>query len=172
MLRTFRYFLLCLLAAWAIMPRAFAIEAAPSLFQTNRDIHVEATDKTGDLTCFHCSIYIHGATAGDVTALGGNIVVYQGGQLAGDITSLFGNVHLENGAQAAGDVTAMGGNVRRDPQALIAGDITSMSQTEGIVVLVVIPLFVLGGIIALVVWLIQRNRRTAPVPTAVHPPLI
>ena len=65
----------------------------------------------------------------------------------------------------AGDLTTIGGTLRRDPQASVAGDVTTVGGGGGWIFLIfLLPFLFLGGIIALIIWLIQRSRRPAPVP--------
>jgi hypothetical protein len=144
--------------------------AAPALAQKgsdrvqfNHDISVEPGQKSGDLTCVNCSIFVRGQVAGDVTAVHGNVVVEQGSQVAGDVTVVLGDLRLESAAQVAGDVTTVGGTVRREPQANIAGDITSLSGAGWALLIVLLPLAFVGGIIALIVWLIVRIQKPTPV---------
>ena len=129
-------------------------------FQTGRDIRVEADEQVGDVSCLNCSIYIRGQASGDLLAIHGNVVVYEGAQIAGDIASLAGNVRLESGTQVGGDVASIGGAVRRDTGAMIGGDVSSMPGAGWVAGIFLLPLLFLGGIIALIVWLVQRNRRT------------
>jgi hypothetical protein len=137
-------------------------DANQDRFQTGRDIRVEADERVGDLTCLNCSIYVRGQVAGDIFTLHGNVVVYQGGQIAGDIAALAGNVRLETGTQVGGDVASIGGSVRRDPGAMVGGDLSSMAGAGWVLGIILVPLLFLGGIIALIVWLVQRNRRPTP----------
>jgi hypothetical protein len=129
--------------------------------QFGRDIHVAAGEKTADLTCFHCSIYLAGQAAGDVTTFHGNIVLENGSAVAGDVTAFLGNVSAESGTQVAGDLTTFAGRVRRDSQSAVSGEVTSFVGTKWMLVMVLPPLLLLGGIIALIIWLVQR-KRTAP----------
>jgi hypothetical protein len=138
--------------------------AAPEQFQMGHDIHVAADQKTGDLTCLNCSIYIHGEVTGDAFAWNGDVILENGAQLAGDITTLHGGARLADGAKVAGDVTSIGGTVRKQPSAAIGGDVSSMSGSGWIFLIFLVPLAFLGAIIALIVWLVQRNRQTAGVP--------
>jgi hypothetical protein len=62
-----------------------------------------------------------------------------------------------------GEVTVMGGTLIRDPKAQIGGDVTTFSGQGWLFVIFGLPLLVFAGIIALIVWLIQRRRR--PVQT-------
>jgi hypothetical protein len=159
-----------LLPAFAVLTIAFwfptpaASETTPDRTQTNHDIQVESGDEVADATCFNCSIHIRGQITGDATTLNGNVVVEEGARVAGDVTTIRGNVHVEDAAQINGDVTTIGGIVYRDPHATVHGGVTSLGG-QWIVLILSIPLAILGGIIALIVWLVQRNRN--PVPAAV-----
>jgi cytoskeletal protein CcmA (bactofilin family) len=145
----------------ALPTLAFA-ESSHERFQMNRDIRVEQNDKTGDLTCLNCSVYIRGEVAGDIFALNGRVVVEQGAQVSGDVATLLGDVRLDDGAKIAGDVAAIGGTVRRSPQATIAGDVSSMAGAGWVILAFLVPLLVVAGFVALIVWLIRRARRPPP----------
>lgn len=136
---------------------------APERTQFGRDIHVQAGERTADVTCFNCSIYFAGKAAGDVTSFHGNVVIENGAEVAGDVTSIWGNVRTESGTQIAGDLTAIAGSAHRDPQSTTAGAVTSLAGSKWLLAIVVPPLLFLGGIIALIIWLVQRNRTPAPV---------
>jgi len=155
----FRYvaFTLMLLGSSGVIARA---DANRDRFQTGRDIRVEADERVGDVTCLNCSIYIRGQVGGDVLTVHGNVVVYQGAQVGGDIASLVGNLRLETGAQVGGDVASIGGAVRRDSGVTVGGDVSAMPGAGWVLAIFVLPLLFLGGIIALIIWLVQRNRRT------------
>ena len=129
--------------------------------QTNRDIWVQPGEKTGDLACFNCSIHVRGEVAGDVAAMHGNVVVEPQGQISGDIASFFGDVQVENDAHVAGDVAAMGGKIRRDPRGAIGGDQAAFPRILFLLIMLA-PLVVLGLIVALIVWLVQRRRQPLP----------
>ena len=161
-----RFLVLCTVCVLAVLmtPSAALVEANADRFQINRDIRVQPDEEVGDVTCINCSVYILGRVSGDVTTINGNIVAQQGATIAGDTTAVRGNTRLENGTQVGGDVTAIAGTVRRDPQATVGGDVTSMGGGGWIFLVFLLPFAVLGGIIALIIWLIQRSRRPAPVP--------
>jgi hypothetical protein len=142
-----------------------AAQANPNRFQINHDIRIEPDDKVGDVTCLNCSVYVRGQVSGDVTTINGNVVAEQGAAIGGDVTAIRGNARVENGTQVAGDLVAIGGTVRRDPQATVAGDVTSTGGGGWIFVFFLLPFAFLGGIVALIIWLIQRSRQPAPVPT-------
>ncbi len=154
----------CTLAIFLAPSTLMAAEAGPDRFQMNHDIRVEADDKVGDVTCLNSSVCVRGHVSGDVVTINGNIVAQQGAAIAGDVTAIRGNARVENGTQVAGDLVAIGGTVRRDPQAAVAGDVTSMGGSGWVALIFLLPFAFLGGIIALIIWLIQRSRRPAPVP--------
>ncbi len=164
MLRFLALCTLCILVILLVPSMMLAAEANADRFQINHDIHVQPNDEVGDVTCINCSVYVLGRVSGDVTTINGNIVAQQGGTIAGDVTAVRGNARLENGSQIAGDLTAIAGTVRRDPQATVGGDVTSMGGGGWVFLVFLLPFAVLGGIIALIIWLIQRSRQPAPVP--------
>lgn len=127
-----------------------------------RDIYVQPQDKAGDLVCVACSIHIRGQVAGDAVAVGGSVVLEQGAQLAGGATTVVGDVRLQTGTHIAGDVVAVAGMVRRDPESEIAGDVTSLGGTGWMLLILVTPLVLFGGFVALIIWLFQRRRPVAP----------
>jgi len=138
-------------------------EGSADRVQVGRDIVVQPNEKTGDLVCVGCSIFVRGQTAGEVVAVAGNVVLEQGVQVAGGVTAVAGDVRLQRAVQVAGDVVAVAGTVRRDPTATIAGDVTSLAGSGWMILIFLVPLVLLGGFVALIVWLIQRSRRPAPV---------
>ena len=149
----------------ALTPSAMlAAEANADRFQMNRDIRIQPDDEVGDVTCLNCSVYVLGRVSGDVTTINGNIVVEQTGTISGDVTAVRGNARVENGTQVAGDLTAIAGTVRRDPQATVGGDVTSMGGGGWVFLIFLLPFAILGGIVALIIWLIQRSRRPVTVP--------
>jgi len=135
--------------------------------QIGRNIVVGAGEKGGDLVCIGCSIRVRGQAAGDVVAIAGNVILESGGQVAGDTTAVVGDVRLDQGSMIAGSVTAVGGRVRRDAGAAIAGDVTSLGGAGWLLLIVLIPFLLLGGFVALIIWLLRRNR---PVPAAAYNP--
>jgi hypothetical protein len=142
-----------------LMGNYAAASTDPSQFQMGHDIHVAADQTTGDLACFNCSIYIRGKTSGDAFVLNGDVVVEPGGQLAGDVSTLRGDVRVADGGQIGGDVATVAGTVRRQPSALIGGDVAALNGIGWVFLVFLVPLAILGGVIALIVWLVQRNRQ-------------
>jgi hypothetical protein len=136
----------------------------PEQTQFSRDIRVDSGQSVGDVTCINCSVYIAGQSNGEVTALHGNVILEPGGSVGGDVTAIWGDVRLRPGAQIGGDVTAVAGAVRRDPQSTIGGDVTSLEGAKWLLAMILPPLFILGLIVALIIWLVQRARRPAQMP--------
>ena len=159
-------FVLCVLLLTVSFP-SFAKDN-PEETQFGHDIRVEAGQRVGDVTCIDCSIYIAGQSGGEVTAIHGNIVLESGGSIGGDVTTVWGDIRLSSGAQIGGDVAAIGGAVRREVGSIIGGDVTSLEGTKWVLAVIVPPLFVLGMIVALIIWLVQRARRPASVTQQPH----
>jgi hypothetical protein len=147
-----------------VVPSTTFAETNPDRFQMNHDIHIQADEKVGDVTCIGCAVYVRGQVSGDVTAIAGSVVAEPGSSIAGDVTTIGGNARVESGSQVAGDLTAIGGDLRRDPQASVAGSVTTVGGRGWVFLIFLLPFAVLGGIIALIIWLIQRSRRPIPVP--------
>jgi hypothetical protein len=133
-------------------------EQSSDRVQFNRNILIEPGQKSGDLVCVGCSIFVRGDVAGDVVTVHGSVVIEPGGQVAGSVTTVLGDVRMQGAAQIAGDMTVVGGTLRRDPQAAVAGSITDLEGAGWAVLAILLPLAVMGGFIALIVWLIVRRR--------------
>ena len=138
-------------------------EQSSDRFQIGHNISVEPGQKSGDLVCVSCSIFVRGEVAGDVVAVHGNVVLEPGAQVAGSITTVLGDVRMRGSTEIAGDLAVVGGALRRDPQATVAGSTTALEGAGWAVLAVLLPLAALGGFIMLIVWMVSRTRR----PTAV-----
>lgn len=157
----------CFILTFAIFVAPYpgwAAQTNPDQVQFNHDIRIEPNDRVGDVTCIACSVHVRGQVSGDVTTVAGSIFLEPGASIAGDVTVVGGNARAESGTQVAGDLTAIGGTLIRDPQAAVAGDVTTVGGGGWVFLIFLIPFVVLGGIVALIIWLIQRSRRPAPVP--------
>jgi hypothetical protein len=148
------------------IPASAFVKNDPELTQFGRDIRIEAGERMGDVTCINCSVYMAGQSSGEITTIHGNVILETGASVASDTTAVLGDVRLQPGTQIAGDVTAVGGAVRRSPQSSIAGDVTSLEGTKWVLAIVVPPLFMIGLIVALILWLVQRSRRPVQMPQA------
>jgi len=153
----FRFWIVCLLFCAGIS--TVAVAESPDRTQFGRDISVGASEEVSDVTCFGCSIRVRGHVAGDVTAFGGSIVVEDQGQIDGDATTFAGGVRLGRQTKVDGDLTVFGGGIRRDPEATVGGSTTNFGVPISLLFLLVIPCAVLGGLIALVVFVIRRVTR-------------
>jgi hypothetical protein len=164
MARFFSLPAICVVAIFLVPSTVLAAGAKPDRTQMNHDIRIQADENVADVTCLHCSIYVRGHVSGDVTAIAGSVVAETGASIAGDLTVIGGDARVESGAQVAGDLTTIGGALHRDPQATVNGDVTTMSGGGWLFLIFLLPLVFLGGIVALIIWLIQRSRRSTPVP--------
>lgn len=141
-----------------ILVRFASAKNNPEFTQFGHDIRITAGQQTSDLTCIGCSIYVRGQVAGDVTAIAGNVTLDGDAQIAGDVTTIGGNLRAANGTKISGDLTAVGGTVYRQPEATVAGDVTSLGGQGWLLLIFGLPLMILAGIVAFIVWLVQRPR--------------
>jgi hypothetical protein len=154
----------CVVAIFLVPSIKPAAQTSPDRVQFNRDIRIQPGEKVGDVTCINCSVYIRGQVSGDVTTIAGSVFAESGASIAGDVTAIGGNARLESGTQVTGDLTAIGGTLRRDPLASVAGNVATMGGHGWVFLIFLLPVLFLGGIIALIIWLIQRSRRPTTVP--------
>lgn len=129
-----------------------------------KSITVGQDESVGDIVCVGCSIQMAGS-CGDIVAVGGSIHV--DGDVNGDAVAIFGSLRLNEDASVAGDAVAIGGRVYRHPSANVKGEVSSRSGIPLLIGIFVAPLLPLIVIIALIVWLVNRNRRPAALPP--HP---
>jgi hypothetical protein len=160
--RIWRYAVMLAAAVGILFSSPLFAEQNSDQVHIGRDIYVQPQDKAGDLVCVGCSIYVRGQVAGDAVAVGGSVVLEQGAQVASGVTTVVGNIRLQSGTQIAGDVAAIAGTIKRDPQSKIVGDVTSLGGAGWMLLILVSPLVLFGGLVALIIWLFQRRRRVAP----------
>jgi len=154
--------LFVVLATLLISSQAFA-KSSSDYTQFGHDIRITEDQKAAEITCFACSVYVRGQVSGDITTFGGNIVLDQGAMVAGELTAFGGDVRAGDDTKIAGDLTILGGRFRRQPSTMVGGEVT-VFQYRGLVWLILLsPFVVLAGIIALILWLVRRNRRPASV---------
>lgn len=146
----------------------FVLLACSSLFAKDdariavgKSITVEQDESVGDIVCVGCSIHMAG-TCGDIVAIGGSIEV--DGDVSGDAVAILGSLRLNEDASVAGDAVTVGGRVLRHPNATVKGEVSSRSGIPIVIGIVVVPLLPLILIVALIVWLVNRDRRPAPLP--------
>lgn len=150
---------LLVLASGLLFSLATFAKDTPEHTQFGRDIHIAADERSGDATCFGCSIYIRGQINGDATTFGGSVVLEEGASVTGDVTTFGGGIRAQAGSSALGDATTFGGYIRRDPTAKIGGDVTSFGGFGWFIAILALPLLFLAGIVALIVWLIRRSSQ-------------
>jgi hypothetical protein len=124
-------------------------------------ITVQQDESVGDVVCIGCSIHMAGS-CGDIVTVGGSIDV--DGDVNGDAVVVFGSMRLNEDASVAGNAVAIGGRVLRHPNATVKGEVSSRSGIPILIGIVVAPLLPLILIVALIVWLVNRSRRPAPLP--------
>jgi hypothetical protein len=134
--------------------------------QFGRDVSVGPGEVVSEVTCFGCSVRVRGHVAGDVTTFGGSVVVEDAGAISGDTTTFGGNVSLETTGKIGGDLTVFGGRIHRDAQSAIGGDVTNFSGGFWLALIAGLPLILLGGFVALIVWLVKRLTRPGVPATA------
>jgi len=134
--------------------------------QVGNDIVVGPNEEISEATCFGCSVRVRGHVTSDVTVFGGSIVVEDQGEISGDITNFGGGVRLDKEAKVGGDIAVFGGHLRRDPGAEVGGDVTNFGGPIWLFLIFGLPLVFLGGIIALIVWLVRRFTQASLPATA------
>ena len=159
----FQRLAILILALAVAVPSAFAKNDGSEITQFGRDVHIGADQKAADVTCFNCSVYVEGQVGGEITTFHGNIILQDGAMVGGELTTLLGDVRLGNDTKVAGELTVLGGKLRRPPTASVAGDVTVMEGAGWFYIMILSPFLFLGGVIALIVWLVRRARRPATV---------
>lgn len=147
---------------------ALIMLAAPALYAGDgdqvhiggRSIDVGPNEAAGDLVCIGCSIRVQGS-GGDVVAIGGSVDV--NGRIKGDVVVIGGALRLGEDATVSGDVVTIGGRLLRDPNSVVHGQISSRSGAVIFLWMILIPSLPIILVVALVVWLVSRNRREVPV---------
>lgn len=162
-----------LLAAFVVAVLVFSIpvfaDGSHDRTQFGHDVTVGADEGVTEVTCFGCSVRVQGKVSGDVTTFGGTILIAEGGEITGDSTSFGGDVRLDSGARVQ-NITVFGGKIRRDPGASVSGDVTTFAGGAALWLFLIfgLPFVILGGIIALIVWLVRRfSKPTFPVTARV-----
>lgn len=152
---------------WLVFTALFFAVTCSTLYAGTGDqvhfgqsISVGEDETVGSLVCIGCSIRVEG-TCEDVVAIGGSITV--DGTVQGDAVAIGGPMRLGENASVMGDVVTVGGRLWRHPDAVIKGNVSSQSGALVFVGLFLVPLIPVILIVALIVWLVSRNRRAVPV---------
>ena len=149
-----------LLIVLLLVAPAFALSVDSREYtQFGHSIYIGPDQQTGDVTCFFCSVRVRGQVGGEITTFGGNITLENDSSVGGDVTAFGGTVRLASATRIGGELTVMGGTLVRDPNAQIGGDVTTFSGQGWLFVIFGLPVLIFAGIIALIVWLVQRRQR-------------
>ena len=151
-----------------ILAALFCIFAPPAARAQTRDqvqfgnnIVVREGEEAHDAVCFFCSIEIDGTLRGDAVAFLGNIRVR--GHAERDAVAFLGNISVGDNASIERDVVVFAGNLHVGDGGTIGNDRVVFPA-----ILFALPLLVLGGILALIIWAIRaltdRSRPVYPMP--------
>ncbi len=131
------------------------------IVQFGNDVVVHDGEEAHDVVCLLCSIQVDGTVHGDLVAIAGNIRVK--GHAEHDAVAFLGSISLGENASIANDVVVFAGNLHAAPGSSIGRDRVAFPS-----ILFLLPLLVLVGIVALIVWavraLLSRNRPVYPMP--------
>ena len=105
--------------------------------------------------------------ADEVVSIFGNIII--DGTVNGDVVTVGGGIKLGEDANIGGDAVAMGRGLYRHPNAVVKGETVSQSGPIILLGLIIVPLLPIILVVALIVWLLRRNRYSAPAPGCVPP---
>lgn len=149
-----------LLSGFLILACSAFAENSHDRTQFGHDITVGMNETASDVTCFGCTVRIHGNVTGDVTVFGGNILIEENGEVAGDTTDFGGDLRLDRGAKVR-DVTVFGGKIRRDPSSTVQGDVTTFAGGAPLWLFLIfgLPFVIFAGFVVLIVWLVRRYSR-------------
>lgn len=155
--------LMFLLVVTLAVPTASFANDGGDRVQFFQSITVDPDDHVGDVVCIFCSVRMAGS-CGDAVAIFGNLVI--DGSVSGDAVSVGGGIKLGEDARVSGDSVAIGQGVYRHPNAVVKGQVVSEAGPAILLGLVVIPLLPVIVVVALVVWLVRRNRYVPPAQVA------
>lgn len=133
--------------------------------QFGHDITIASEEHVREATCFGCTVRVRGQVDGDVTAFCGSVIVEDGASIGGDTTTFGGSVRLEKASKVNGDLTVFGGRIQRDPASQVGGDVTNFGGRFWLPLFLGLPFMMLGGLIALIVFVVRRLTRPS-VPVA------
>lgn len=155
--------LMSLLVLTMVVSTAAYAKADGDRVQFFQSIAVGPDEHIGDAVCIFCSIRMEGS-CGDAVAIFGNIVV--DGTVSGDAVSVGGGIKLGEDAKVSGDTVAIGQGVYRHPNAVAKGEVVSQAGPAILLGLIIIPLLPIILVVALVIWLLRRNRYAPPAQVA------
>lgn len=128
-----------------------------------QSINIGPDDHVGQVVCMFCSVHMAG-TADEVVSILGNVII--DGTVNGDVVTVGGGLKLGEDANIGGDAVAVGRGLYRHPNAVIKGEAVSQSGPAILMGLILVPLLPIILVVALIVWLLRRNRYSAPAQVA------
>jgi hypothetical protein len=157
--------------------------------QFGSNIEVPANSSVHDAVCFFCSVNAEGTIDHDVVVFFGDVHI--AGHANHDVVNFFGDVRLDDNATITHDLVSFFGVVRLGEDASVGNDLVAMfggirspgSATVGgnrVVQpawVLLIPLMILGGLVAFIVSLVRGHRRRQmfaagyPYPPPPQPPM-
>lgn len=133
---------------------AFADQSRVSV---GRNIIVHEGETVGDLVCAFCSVRVHGEVEGDIAVLFGSLTVDRDRSVSGDVAVLGGDLSVGEDSVIGGDVTVAAGEAALATDATIRGS-RSVFLGRSWLLLPLAPLLIVGGILWLILVVIQRIR--------------
>ena len=128
-----------------------------------QSIDIGPDDHVGQVVCMFCSVRMAG-TADQVVSIMGNIIV--DGTVNEDVVTVGGGIKLGEDANVGGDAVAVGRGLYRHPNAVVKGEVVSQSGPIILLGLIIVPLLPIFVVVALIVWLLRRNRYSPPAQVA------
>jgi hypothetical protein len=126
------------------------------------DVTVAEGETANDIACAFCKVHVHGNVKGDIACVFCSVSVEGNQTVSGDVAMLDGDLDLHEEAEVGGDVSIVAGRANLASGATIRGSRVTLPGRLWLL-LPFTPLLLLGGIIWLIVYLVQRNRYQFPV---------
>jgi hypothetical protein len=152
--------------------------------QFGTNIVVPAGETIHDAVCFFCSVNAQGTIDHDVVVFFGDVHI--AGHANHDVVNFFGTVRADDNASIAHDLVSMVGSIRLGENVTIGNDMVAMfggvHAADSVVVngnrviqpfwLLLIPIVIVGGIIALIANVVRnfRHRQLMAAAYAYPPP--
>lgn len=146
-----------------VAPSALFANDGGDRVQFFQSIAIGPDDHVGQVVCMFCSIQMSGS-ADEVVSILGNVII--DGTVNGDVVTVGGGLKLGEDANVNGDAVAVGRGLYRHPNAVVKGEVVSQSGPIILLGLIIVPLLPIILVVALIVWLLRRNRYSAPAQVA------
>ncbi len=146
-----------------VIPSSLLADNGGDRVQFFQNITIGADDHVGQVVCIVCSVRMAG-TSDEVVSVMGNVII--DGTVNGDVVTVGGGLKLGEDANIGGDAVAVGRGLYRHPNAVVKGEVVSQSGPIILLGLVIVPLLPIILVVALIIWLLRRNRYSPPAPVA------